>query len=118
MKYVKNLLSSIIVIGLIAGCTTVITQQPESPSASFDNGVRNSGFVGWTNYNNVDCGIITSNAVNRYNALIAIYGKRFFPPLTPNTGICTNCIPDLILIQSQDLEHFIRMNRWRLKEAK
>lgn len=112
----------------ISGCTTVIPQQPESPGASFDNGVRNSGLICITNldysYNLTSdlrypiVGIITSNALARYNDLIKTYGNRFHPPLNEGEGTCTTCVSNLILIQAQDLEHFIRMNRWRMSEAK
>lgn len=131
MKSVKNWPNSLKVLAIawgmlaalcvalaITGCTTVIPQQPESPSASFDDGIRNSGLVGWTNVDLMTVGIITPRALARYNSLIETYGKRFNPPLNQGEGTCTTCISNLILIQAQDLEHFIRMNRWRMSEAK
>lgn len=138
MKSEKNWLNSgkvplpmllAVLLAALAGCTTVIPQQPESPSASYDGGVRNSGFICFTNLSldntkltndphDLLVGIITTNALARYNSLIAIYGKRFNPPLNASEGTCDTCITNLILIQAQDLEHFARMNRWRLQEGK
>ena len=100
-----------------AGCTTVVPQTVHGNTASWDAGQQNSGFIGWTNVDHMTFGIITPYALERYNGLISVYGTRFLPPLHPNEGVCTNCLPNLILIQAQDLAHFAQMNRWRKAEA-
>ena len=97
---------------LVAACSTVTPRVIEAPAASWDGGQQNSGFLGWTNVDDMTVGIITPNALARYNGLIARYGKRFMPPLNPSEGVCTTCRPNLILIQAQDLAHFATMNRW------
>lgn len=103
---------------LIQGCTTVIPQNPESKGASYDRGVRNSGFNGWTNVDGITYGIISSNSLARYNSLISTYGNTITPAITANEGVCFDCVDGLILIEPQALEHFARMNRKRLQQAK
>lgn len=115
----KSLLVLALSLFLVAamGCTTVAPQTVEASLASWDGGKQNSGFLGWTNYDGVTVGIITTNALNRYNALIVIYGNRFLPPLNKGEGTCDTCITGLVLMQAQDIEHFARMNRWRKLDA-
>lgn len=107
-----------ICILLCSGCTTVIPQNPESSGASYDGGVRNSGFNGWTNLNGISYGIISTNSLARYNALISTYGNTITPAIHQNEGVCFDCVKGLILIEPQALEHFARMNRERLQQAK
>ncbi len=70
----------------IVGCAGTVTPAVvDSQQASFDQGGQNSGFLGWLP-NNAG-GIFTPRARDRYNALIAIYGRDFLPPLELDAGV-------------------------------
>jgi len=76
---------------------------------SFDGGVQNSGFIGFT----VDgSGIITPHARDRYNGLVQIYGTNFVPVLRVDAGI-TATPSNAFVIDAQHLVDFATMNRWR-----
>lgn len=99
------------IFGLISsgcGCTTtVIPKTVESSIPSWDGTNQNSGFIGFEG----NSGKITLLARDRYNALIAIYGKRFVPPLTPDYGTQSH-IDGNFIITAEALSKFIQMNRW------
>ena len=79
---------------------------------SFDGTNQDSGFVAFAPDG---AGIITPNALARYNGLIALYCGQFIPPLEPNAGICAAPAPWLgfYRIDQQHLDYFATMNRWR-----
>ena len=97
-------------IAVCIGCTTVVPETIHANAASWDGTNQNSGFIGWTNGQ----GIITVHAAERYTGLIAIYGKRFVPPLTPGYGLTpTNGV---YWITPEAITDFAKMNRWRKAE--
>src|SRR3990167_2639446 len=96
---------------LLMSCM-VLPKIVKPASISWDGNVQNSGFVMFmTNYS----GLITSNAVFRYNSLIEKYGREFNPPLSINDGIySTNWNgTNLFVINPQALTHFVQMNHWK-----
>ena len=107
MKYVKILLSSLILTVVTISCTTVTPPIVQSSAPSWDGTNNNSGFIGWSATGE---GIITPHAQDRYNALIVMYGKRFVPPLVHDFGITTTT--NGIIINNQALSYFAQMNRW------
>lgn len=104
---------------IVSGCTTTLKPvKTEARSASFDSGGQNSGFLGFTNIPGAgSVGIITPHARDRYNALIALYGKKFIPPLVQDAGLAPVAASPNWTITSQALVNFATMNRWR-KESK
>jgi hypothetical protein len=114
-------------IGVIsAGCTTVHPVHTEAAQASYDGGIENSGFDGWsTNAGTGEIsGILTSHARDRYNALCATYGKHFAPPLGQDSGLLpdpaadTSEAPPTWLIDREHLIYFATMNRWKKEGLK
>lgn len=101
-----------IAVFLIGGCVHTVTPvHVVSTGASFDNGERNSGFLGWTTNNSVTYAIISEHAKDRYNALIEIYGGRIIPPIKKDYGVTDNKTNCFITLEA--LSNFSKMNRWR-----
>jgi hypothetical protein len=108
-KYVLLLCATVF---LTVGCVSTVTPvQVVSTGASFDNGERNSGFIGWTTNSSVTYGIISQHARDRYNSLIDIYGNKIIPPIKKDYGITDNKTNCLITLEA--LSNFAKMNRWR-----
>ena len=104
--------SLIIFFLLVVGCTTTIAPKSvESSGASYDNGERNSGFIGWATNSSAIYGVLTFHAHERYNELIDIYGSKFIPPLKNDYGIINNKTNYWISLEG--LSNFAKMNRWR-----
>jgi len=89
--------------------TTVAPRAANDVVASFDGGVQNSGFIGFTEDGS---GVITQHAKDRYNGLIGIYGNKFIPVLVTDEGVnaYTN---GTYLIDAEHLVKFGTMNQWR-----
>ncbi len=89
-------------------CTTIIPKHVTATTASFDGGEQTSGVIGF----NPDGTIaVTSHFRARYNALIALYGAAFAPPVTPDAGVQARGV--LWAIDKQHFVYFETMNRWR-----
>ena len=102
--------ASIWVISLLVvlGACTAVPPTIEDVSPSFDGGLQNSGFLGFTN----GMALITVNAWLRYNSLIERYGNQIIPPLEFNAGVTTNVPGVSYLLDKQHLVDFATMNRW------
>jgi hypothetical protein len=123
---IKSLSSAIVAALLVSGCaSTVTTERVVSTSHSFDGGEFNSGLVGLTYTTNVyrfmgiawcskDCtgGVITPHARERYNALAALYGSRFSPPVKLDDGLASTST-NTFKIDAQHLSCFCQMEYWR-----
>jgi hypothetical protein len=109
----KNcVIALLLAVLLCAGCVgTVTPTQVVSQGASFDNGQRNSGFIGWTTNNSVVYGIISAHARDRYNALIDQYGSKNVPPIKKDYGI-QSLDGTNYLISLDALSDFAKFNRW------
>jgi hypothetical protein len=107
-QYVKNWLSSLLVVGVLVSCTVAPTAIKD-PTASYDEGIMNSGFLGFTN----GMARITPYARARYNGLIDKYGNQFVPPLTNDVGVSVSPSGLVVLIDKQHLVDFATMNRWQ-----
>lgn len=88
---------------------TVTPRTVTDPGASFDGNARTSGLIG---YAADGSGILTPRARDRYNALIAEYGNRFAPPLTPDAGV-SQTATNTYLLDAEHLVDFAVMNGWR-----
>lgn len=99
---------------LFVACThTVAPRLAVSSQASFDQGGQNSGIIGIAGN---DGFFVTQHFIDRYNALIGLYGAKFGPPLTPNQGIFLTSTNTAIICNSA-MEHFAAMNRWKRQGA-
>lgn len=67
-------------------CTSTITPKATPPpaQASFDGNTQDSGFLGWLADGSAR---ITPHARDRYNALIALYGRDYTVPLRSDAGV-------------------------------
>lgn len=89
MKYVNGLVSAIVIFVSVSGCTSWTNPSPDPIHAtviSFDEyGNQTGGII------KVDVElkkfIITESLVNKYNALVKIYGKDHVPQIKENDGI-------------------------------
>jgi len=89
----------------LSGCTVAPDILPPAAQASYDGNAQNSGLVGFT----PDGGaLITTHARDRYNALVAKYGKNYTPPLQPDVGLEPR--NGLYHIDAQHLVYFAEMN--------
>lgn len=89
----------------LAGCTVAPDLLSPASQPSFDGGVQNSGFVQFT----ADGGaLITPHARDRYNALVAKYGRSYSPPLVADEGLAPS--NGLYHIDAQHLAYFAEMN--------
>lgn len=106
---------------VLPGCMFFRTITPKpivAEDASFDDGVKNSGFLFFMPDKS---GCITEGARERYNALIKIYGKDFLIPLDKDAGIKVGPVIDkkqTYLIDPEHLVKFGQMNQWRKEGRK
>lgn len=93
---------------LTSGCLTV-TPDPVKPPThiSWDAGEANGGVIALTQKG----AEITPRALERYEALIDIYGKHFVPSLKTGHGVTKTKVG--IFLDNDALEKFIVMNQWR-----
>lgn len=117
-----------IFIALLVGCMVIAltscagTSHPhavQSSVASFDGNEQNSGFLG---FDKDGFGRLTHHARDRYNALIAVYGSKFSPPLTFDAGISPYFFDppasDGYRIDRGHLAQFMTMQRWKKQGVK
>jgi len=93
----------------LTGCnSTVIPVPVEAREASFDGNDQTSGVLASTQAGFT----VTGHFRDRLNALVAIYGRDFSPPLKKDHG--TTRTPDgNWLITRQAMVDFLEMNAWR-----
>src|SRR5688572_15515756 len=95
---------------LTTACTTtVVPKRIHSPVASFDGRTQNSGVIEKTDRGTV---IVTQAWIERYNAMIEVYGGYFYPPLKMNDGAFRQADGNWE-VDSAAFVHFLGMNRWR-----
>jgi hypothetical protein len=106
---------------LLGGCSTQIPPLIESRAPSYDGRDLNSGVVALVPGGQ----IVTAHWRDRYNAMIALYGNRFMPPLQTDAGVspaparghspapaADGSLPQYFI----DNEHAVKfdlMNEWR-----
>ena len=117
MKFATTLLNSLLLIVVLSGCTsTIIPKIVTNNGGSWDDGERNSGFIGfYTNQSQVAYGVITPHARDRYNNLIENYGNLIHT-LTKDYGITDNGTNFYISLEA--LADFAKMNRWHKQDFK
>lgn len=109
MNSVNKFYTIVVMVMVCTGCFSTITPSAVKPAgASYDNGERNSGFIGYTTNNGVAYGIITPHARDRYNTLINVYGKRISLPIKTDYGITSYTTNYLITLEG--LSDFALMN--------
>lgn len=114
---------------LMAACVlsscfgTVTPKAPKPALASFDAGLQDSGFLGWTNAPTAHSGILTASAMARYNLLAQRWGNdaRFVPPVKPWDGvtmILTNRTATNYILDAEHLVDFILLSDLQRASAK
>jgi hypothetical protein len=108
LLFVLLVILGAVLMQLFAGCaTTVVPVAVESHQASYDQGAQNSGVISLLPTG----ALLTEHAVDRYNALVAIYGREFLPVITRDYGITRNS-DATFEITNEALQKFILMNTW------
>lgn len=102
------LIAAIIVLGFVTACTTVVPKPVDTDVASFDGNDQNSGIIRATSAGYV----VTPHFRDRYNALVAVYGKDFTVPLKRDAGLA-KLSPTEWLIDRQHLVQFLDMAAWQ-----
>ena len=95
----------IILCFALAGCGTVIPSTVRSSAASYDGNDQNSGIISAS----AEGYVVTAHFRDRYNALVAIYGRDFAVPLKPDDGLTNN---GQWVIDRQHLSQFLEMSAW------
>ena len=124
-------LQNLAAVGLclfVLGCT-VAPRVVTNSRASFDGNEQTSGLL-WIDAEGNR--IVTAHLVERYNALMAQYGKRFVPPVAPGEGVskcqevmlgdkvvrsATAVGTNVFKIDAQHWFYFLTANRWRHAEG-
>jgi hypothetical protein len=99
------------IIWLCVGCSAVSTVTPdrvESSAPSFDGNEQNSGVIASTPTGFV----VTSRFRDRYNALVATYGRDFAPALRRDAGI-SRIDAGQYAIDKEHMVKFLTMNAWQ-----
>lgn len=111
MKFAGKWLSNLILCAALAGITacTVIPKSFKAPEASYDGNDQNSGFLGKLPD---ESAVITAHARERFNGLALVYGGRFIPGISHDTGL-TPYTNGTWRITAGSMTKFMDMNRWR-----
>ena len=99
---------------ILTGCT-ITGKKAESRRPSFDNGQANSGFYGWGEHEGQRKGMISAQALKRYNSLIAIFGDRYPGGMPAGWGISPGYQMEtlrLYWITKGALVRFVEMQGW------
>jgi len=100
----------------LAACGTSIPPLIESNIPSFDGKVQDSGVISLVPGGQ----LVTPHWRDRYNGMIAVYGKRFTPPLQTDDGILPAGPGNTAAQYFIDNEHAVKfdlMNEWRKATA-
>jgi hypothetical protein len=89
-------------------CSTVVPKPVAPVAASFDGNDQTSGVLG----SNANGFVVTNHFRDRYNALVAIYGRDFAVPLTPDAGF-VSIEDERWLVDRQHLAQFLEMQAWQ-----
>ena len=100
-----------LLVMILVSCT-VAPKVLKRDTISFDGGSQNSGFVMFLSDGS---GLITTNAVNRYNFLISVYKSKFIPPIDINYGLTYTNIQttNYYIISAEGLVKFGLMLHWK-----
>lgn len=96
-----------IATGAVSGCTVVPKAVVAQQASYGDDGQQTSGFLGFVDGG----GIIDRGALDRYNALIDVYGKEWLPAMKRDHGVTPR--GSNYFISNDALERFIVMSDWR-----
>lgn len=121
---IRKGLSLLLILGLFTagGCLfgTVQRAPVQASQIGFDGNNQNAGFYGYATNANGISGILSFNAVRKYNNLAEVYGSRNNPPIKPWEGLTPYTVgpSNFYLIDDEHLTYFLRMERWRAEELK
>ena len=99
----------ILAIVLLACTACTVTPDRVAPAAaSYDDGEANSGIIGLEKTG----AVVTARLVDRYRALLDVYGKAFLPRVDSRAGVTKR--PDgSYFITNEVLERMILLTEWR-----
>jgi len=101
---------------ILTACGATIPPLIESNTSSFDGKVQDSGVITLVPGGQ----LVTSRWRDRYNGMIAVYGKRFTPPVQTDDGILPAGPGNTTSEYFIDNEHAVKfdeMNEWRKAAA-
>ncbi len=116
----KLIAVSCFAVGVLCGCitSTVVPDKvvPTKPAVS-QTGKADGGVISFEHNpdKSIKSALIVPDLRERYNMLIAKYGNRFMPALTPDAGI--EKVGDVYRIDAYHFGKIATMNRW-LAEGK
>ena len=93
---------------VLSACSTVVPGPVAPEAASFDGNDQTSGILS----SNANGFVVTNHFHKRYNALVAVYGREFAVPLTPDAGLIQINATEW-LIDRQHLAQFLEMQAWQ-----
>jgi hypothetical protein len=117
LVHIAVALSVVCLLLCVAGCTTTVTKAPiTSSQPSWDGTNQNSGII---DLDQTGALLITQHALDRYNAMILVYGNRFVPPVQVNDGVTPSpMMPGVYRMDEQHARYFNDMNLWRKAGSK
>ena len=103
---------SLLILGLFAGCASTVTPEPVpiTKEVAFDGAEQNAGIVA---VQADGAFIVTERVRARYNALIAEYGTKFLPVLTPDAGITPAAEANRFTMTAAAMADYATMVQWR-----
>lgn len=115
-----SLLVSSLVLPSCISTKTVIPEVIQDTKPSFDGNKQDSGLISVSESG----AIVTQKFIERYDAMIGIYGDEldFLPPLKPGEGVSeapkeeqekNSSRGQVYLMSREALVNFIKMNQWR-----
>lgn len=113
------ILASLIWLLLSFGCTTTVTPtQVHTSTIAFDGNVQNGGVFGRAPDGSI---IVSQSAVDKYNALLTLYGAKLVPAKDQNAGVTTGPVVNGVTIYFMTAQAFVDfgvMNGWQKEGRK
>lgn len=119
MRTLHRILGTLFLIGfwlvlpfVLCSCSTIIPKTVDPVVASYDGNEQNSGVIS----SNANGYVVTAHFRDRYNALVAVYGRDFTVPVKADDGM-SPIDARTWLIDRQHLAQFLEMQAWSRAKA-
>jgi hypothetical protein len=93
----------------LTACTTVTPERVTAAAASYDGNAQTSGFIAAAPGGGY---VVTPHLRERYNDLIAYYGRDFRPALAKDDGITPAGDGRNYVLDREHAVKFLEMNQW------
>lgn len=95
-------------LGLAACTSTVVPNRVDAAQPSYDGNLQTSGILAVVPGGR----LVTPHLRDRYNALVAKYGRDYLVPLRPNEGFSPAPDGVNLIVDLGHYEKFLEMNQW------